>query len=388
MIPRDIEPKLRTLSAQFPIVSLTGPRQSGKSTLLREAFPDYRYVSLEDPDTRALALEDPRSFLSLYPQRTIIDEAQHAPELFSYLQGVVDETGEPGQYLLSGSQNFLLMRGIAQSLAGRVGVLNLLPLSGHELHEGGFTFPTWADWVLQGGYPRIYQQGIDPADYFPSYIQTYLDRDVRQEAGVAKLAEFNRFLALCATRVAEMLKVEPLASACGITAKTARSWLSALEASFITFLLQPYYRNYGKRVVKTPKLLFFDTGLACNLAGLEDAADLMRDERRGPLFENAVIAELLKRYYAKGRQPKLYYWRDRGKKEVDLIIERGAEPFYAVEVKSSATFQTRFFKNLDEVAEAAGVPVERRVVVYAGEQSFETSHGLVLSVADLGHLVA
>ncbi|HJF64717.1 MAG TPA: ATP-binding protein [Slackia equolifaciens] len=387
MIERELSSKALTAAQQFPVVSITGPRQSGKSTLVKKIFPDYRYVTLEDSDTREFAKEDPRSFLALYDNRVIIDEAQRVPELFSYLQGIVDETNEPGQFILSGSQNFLLMEAVSQSLAGRVAVLNLLPLSQGELAHADAFPASVNEWLIKGGYPRIYQTGMSPADFHASYVQTYLERDVRRGSGILKLAEFERFLGLCADRVSALMNKEGLANDCGITVKTAENWLSVLEASFIVTRLQPYYKNFGKRLVKTPKLYFFDTGLVCSLLGIEDAEEIALTEYRGALFETAVVSELYKTCFAKGRKPKLYFWRDSGQKEVDLIVEKGASVWAIAEVKSSATYNPKYFKTVQELGDLAGVPVNRRYVVYAGDTSFSTERGVVLSIKDVSRIM-
>ncbi|NMN02411.1 ATP-binding protein [Bifidobacterium panos] len=388
MIPRAMADKLRDLAETFPAVTLTGPRQSGKSTLVKETFPQYRYVSLEDADVREAAREDPHSFLSRYDSRVIFDEAQRAPELFSYMQGVIDSSDELGQYVLSGSQNFLLLKSISQSLAGRVAVLHLLPLSYAELVAGEKTPATIDDFLFTGGYPQLNATKTAPADYFRSYVATYVDRDVREELGVRRVAQFNAFLTMCATRIGEVLNIEGLANDCDISVDTARSWLSILESSFIAFRLHPFHKNYGKRLIKAPKLYFYDTGLAANLLGVESAEELMLSRYRGSLYENAVVVEIAKQYEAIGREPKLFYWRDSNQKEIDLIIEKGGEPQYAIEVKSSATYRSSAFKTLEDIAPAMGLDPQRRFVVYGGDESFETKHGQVLGLADLNKLVS
>lgn len=387
MIDRALSEKAIAMASQFPVVSITGPRQSGKTTLAKAIFPDYAYVSLEDADVRAFASDDPRAFLARYGRRTVIDEAQRVPQLFSYVQGVVDETGEPGQFVISGSQNFLLMEAIDQSLAGRVAVLNLLPLSLSELCAAGRPPRSTSEWVYAGGYPRIYDRGIEPADYYPNYVQTYLERDVRTSTGVTKLVEFERLLALCAARTSEALSLESLSRDCGVAVNTVRGWLSVLEASFLVRRLQPYHRNLGKRIAKTPKLYLCDQGLASNLVGLESAADVDLSPSRGALFETAVLAEIAKAYAARGRRPGLYFWRDAAKREIDFLVERGTQLAWAIEAKASSTYQPKFFRHLDTVAEELGVARERRVVVYGGEESFETSHGTVCALKDLAGLL-
>lgn len=387
MIPRALTGKMVALSSKFPVLSVTGPRQSGKSTLVRSAFSEYRYVSLEDEDMRALAENDPRAFLSRYDAKVIFDEVQRVPGLFSYMQSVVDERNMPGQYVLSGSQNFLLSRSVSQSLAGRVAVLHLLPLSCAELASVGDMPANIDELMFRGGYPRPIVMNIDPPDFFPNYISTYIDRDVRTELGVKKVAEFNTFLTMCATRVGEVLNLTSLANDCDISVDTARDWLSVLESSFILFRLHPYHRNYGKRLIKAPKLYFYDTGLVANLLGMESADQLFTSQYRGNLYENMVVVEIVKRYQALGREPKLFYWRDSNKKEIDLIIEKGGRPLYAVEVKSSSSFKPKSFEILEDLAPDFGLPVDNRFVVYGGDESFATSHGQVIGITDLGRLV-
>ena len=387
MVPRALSSKLEEAARSFPVVTVTGPRQSGKSTLVQHVFPDYRYISLEDPDMREAASDDPRSFLARFNRKAIIDEAQRVPELFSYMQGVVDRADEPGQYIVSGSQNFLLLKNISQSLAGRARILHLLPLSYAELFEAGIASHAVDDFLFKGGYPRLVSRDINPTDFFPSYVQTYVDRDVREEMGVRKVSEFNTFITLCATRIGEVLNLDDLARDCGIGVDAARSWLSILEASFLVFRLAPYYRNYGKRLVKSPKLYFYDTGLAASLLGIESAEQLGGSNHRGALFENAVAIEVIKRYQALGTEPKLFYWRDSNKNEVDFIIEKGGTPRCAVEVKSSATFRPKAFGTLDSMAPEMGLDIDDRFVIYGGSESFDTKHGSVLGLADLGELV-
>ena len=384
MIEREMKPKLIELAGKFPVVYVTGPRQSGKTTLVRDAFPDYGYLSLEDPDTLSAFKDDPRTFLARYASHAIFDEAQRAPELLSYLQGLVDASGEPGQFVLTGSQNFLLMKDVGQSLAGRVAVLTLPPLSHHELSCAGLEPSSQEEWLFRGGYPRIFDADIEPADFFPAYVQTYLQRDVRVELGIRSISDFDRFLRLCAARNGALLNVSSLASDCGIAVRTARGWLSALEASNIIYLLQPYHSNTSKRLIKSPKLYFIDTGLACNLLGFEEADELALCQEKGALFEAAVISELLKRAFARGREPRLSFWRDSNGNEVDLVIERGLKPMRAMEIKSSRTYNTKFFGVLDRIAEPElGLGTQARAVVYGGDLDLDTEHGRLVSYRDL-----
>lgn len=387
MIPRDMESKLLQLAERFPVVSVTGPRQSGKSTLIRHVFPSYEYLSFEDPETRELFEFDPKRFLREHRAPTIFDEAQRVPELFSYLQGEVDRSNEVGRFILSGSQNFLLSKGISQSLAGRVGILRLLPLSCGELAESGSAPKDAWEWAYRGGYPRVFSAGIDPADFYPAYIETYLERDVRGELGVVRLGDFSRFLSVCALRCGELLNVAELARDCGIAPATAKNWLSVLVSSYVVFQLQPYSRNMTKRLVKTPKLYFYDTGLACSLLGIESADELEDHPSRGGLFEAAVISELAKRSYNRGRSPHMTFWRDSNKNEIDVVLEKGPVPSRAIEIKSSSTFRPRYFDTLSRIAPAElGLAPERCAVVYGGDESLESAKGSLVSFRDAGGL--
>lgn len=382
MIERNIENKLTHLASKFPIVTLTGIRQCGKSTLLRNCFDDYRYVSLEDIDIRQMAQSDPRGFLQNFPSKTIIDEAQYAPELFSYLQTRVDEVNDTGMYILSGSHNFLLLESVSQSLAGRTAVLRLAPLSVSELTKAKKLPATINEWLFTGGFPRIYDKEIAPTDYFPSYIQTYIERDVRMLKNIGNLSAFTMFIKLCAARIGQLLNIQSIATECGITVNTANSWLSILETSFVVFLLKPYYRNFNKRLVKTPKLYFFDTGLAASLLGMTNSEQIGLHYMRGELFENMVIVEKAKSYYANGLEPQMYFWRDSNQNEVDLLTENGTE-LHAYEIKSSATMNNDHFKGLKRFAAVANLPVENQTVIYGGDTSMSTMQGNYLSWKEL-----
>lgn len=382
MIERNIENKLTHLASKFPIVTLTGIRQCGKSTLLRNCFDDYRYVSLEDIDIRQMAQSDPRGFLQNFPSKTIIDEAQYAPELFSYLQTRVDEVNDTGMYILSGSHNFLLLESVSQSLAGRTAVLRLAPLSVSELTKAKKLPANINEWLFTGGFPRIYDKEIAPTDYFPSYIQTYIERDVRMLKNIGNLSAFTMFIKLCAARIGQLLNIQSIATECGITVNTANSWLSILETSYVVFLLKPYYRNFNKRLVKTPKLYFFDTGLAASLLGMTNSEQIGLHYMRGELFENMVVVEKAKSYYANGLEPQMYFWRDSNQNEVDLLTENGTE-LHAYEIKSSATMNNDHFKGLKRFAAVANLPVENQTVIYGGDTSMSTMQGNYLSWKEL-----
>ncbi|MDE6310386.1 MAG: ATP-binding protein, partial [Muribaculaceae bacterium] len=366
MIERTLSPKIQQLATKFPVVALTGPRQSGKSTLLKHLFPEYRYVSLEDLDMRAFAMSDPRGFLATYDRQVIIDEAERVPELFSYLQTHIDKLNEPGMYLLSGSRNFHLMDAIDQSLAGRVAVLKLLPFSRLELNNGGILPSGINEQIFTGFYPRIFDKNIYPTDYYPSYINTYIERDVRKILNVTNLSRFTRFLRLCAGRIGQLLNKSSLAVEAGITIPTVDSWLSVLEASYITYCLEPNFKNYNKRIVKSPKLYFYDTGLACSLLGITSADQLSTHYMRGELFENLVITQFIKNKLNTGITPDLTFWRDSSGLEVDLINTLGQESC-ADEIKSGTTFKPSYFDGRKKWAALSGAPAERLAGVCGGE---------------------
>jgi len=379
MIARTIQQKIENLASKFPVVTLTGPRQAGKSTLLRHAFPDYQYVSLENLDVRTFATEDPHGFLKTYPRHVIIDEAQRVPTLFSYIQTHVDEVDEPGLYILSGSHNFLLMETVNQSLAGRTAILKLLPFSHDEKVSGGILPSTIDEEIFYGGYPRIFDKNISPTDYYPFYLQTYVERDVRMMKNIGDLSAFIRFLKLCAGRIGQLLNLSSLANDCGISVPTASSWLSLLEASYICHLLRPDWNNFSKRLVKTPKLYFYDTGLACSLLDISSPSQLATHYLRGGLFENLVITNFLKRAWNKGYEADLRFWRDSQGNEVDLLLYDGSTHPTAYEIKSGATFNTDFFSGLTKWASLSDTPTTSLNVIYSGKDTLTTSKGTLLA---------
>ena len=386
MIQREIAPKILELFQYYPIVSLTGPRQSGKTTLLKSLFPEKPYVTLENPDTRLLATTDPRRFLATYTEGAILDEVQNVPELFSYLQGIVDDNPQR-KFVLSGSQNFLLLQSITQSLAGRVGILNLLPFSQSEVSKTEMKLSLY-DALFKGGYPAIYDRYTPANIFFSNYLTTYLERDVRNIINVGNLSTFNRFLKLCAGRAGQIINMASFASDVGVSPLTIKSWLSVLEASNIIILLQPHYKNMGKRLVKMPKLYFTDTGLACYLLNITSAEQLSTHHAIGAIFENYVVLELLKQRLNKGLASNLYFWRDNHGSEIDLLLEN-ANGLVSIEIKSAQTHHADFFKGLRYWQNLAEQKPENSFVVYGGDDSFQREFGQVLSwknLADIGKL--
>ena len=386
MIERQLTFKLEQLSRQYPIITLTGPRQSGKSTLVQAVFPNLPYVLLEDPDVRTLAQTDPRGFLANYADGAIFDEVQRVPDLFAYLQGIVDGRKASRPFILTGSQNFLLLEKINQSLAGRTAVLRLLPLSYSERKASGLLPETLNNLLLQGGYPRLVTNQLEPGDFFPSYIQTYLERDVRSLLNVSDLSAFTRFLRLCAGRIGAPLNMSSLSSDCGIAVNTAKAWLSVLEASYVIYLLPPYHENFAKRLVKSPKLFFYDTGLVCSLLGLRRADLVESFYMRGSLFENLVVSEVLKHYYNRGQMAPCYYWQDKTGREIDLLIEtdKGLLP---LEVKAGMTLNTGYFDQLTYWNKLSGNRPDNSYVLYGGSLKQSTSFGTFIPLSELDELL-
>ena len=377
MVQRILQEKAVNLAKKFPFVVITGPRQSGKTTLTKMAFPDYRRVSLEDMDNRAFAQEDPRGFIATYSDRTIIDEVQRVPHLLSYLQTHCDDEGKEGMYILTGSQNMELMESVDQSLSGRVGLLHLLPFSKTEMKESGFWNQNINNMLLQGSYPRLYDKGIAPCDYYPSYINTYIERDVRRIKNITELSKFERFLKMCAARIGQLLNMSSLANDCGISVPTVEQWISVLEASYILFRLKPDFKNYSKRLVKTPKLYFYDTGLACSLLDIKTETQMNTHYLRGNLFENLVVSDFIKDEFNNGAiETALSFWRDSRGNEVDIIKRIGEEEF-AYEIKSAATFNESFTKGLDYWAKLSNADSAHKTVLYGGTGEMLRSNAMI-----------
>ena len=354
--------------AKFPVVGLFGPRQSGKTTLVKATFPSHKYLNFEDPNVRQYASEDPKRFLREHENEhgIIIDEFQYIPEILSYIQVEFDEKDRPGYFVLTGSQNFLMNQAISQSLAGRIGILTLLPLSIQELKDSKILTDNVNELIFKGGYPRLYARNFTPEMLYPSYIHSYVERDVRQLVNVDNLKTFQRFMQLCAGRIGQLLNISDLSTNCGISQQTVKRWLSILEASYIIFLLRPYHRNFNKRVTKSSKLFFFDTGLACSLLNIRSYEELSLSSFRGHLFENCIVADILKQYFSVGTKAPIYFWRDmNGRIEVDCLIDLGTG-LVPVEIKSGESELGSYFAGLSNWNKIAQADPSNGYVVYGG----------------------
>lgn len=373
-IKRIMAERIKAMAEKYPIVTLTGVRQCGKTTLLKTVFPDYKYISLEDTDIREIASEDPRGFLKKYNEKIILDEVQRVPQIFPYLQTHTDEAGIVGQYILSGSHNFSLMESITQSLAGRTAVLKLAPFSISELKESGMLIQDVDRLMLKGFYPRTYSFDIDSGDFFPSYLDTYIERDVRLIRNIPDAYAFRRFLKLCASRAGSILNIADLSRDCDISSVTARNWLSVLEKSYIIFFLQSYNKNYSKRIVKSPKLYFADTGLLCHLLNIETEDQLKDHSARGSIFENMIVADYLKYRYFQGKTSNAFFWRDTNGNEIDIVTEN-SDFINAYEIKSSKTMNSKYFSPMIKIMEEAALTPERMHCIYCGDISIKTKNG-------------
>jgi len=372
-IQRNLTPKLKLLIDKFPVLSLTGPRQSGKSSLLKNEFPDFNYVNLEDPELRQFALSDPRGFVRDNGKRLIIDEVQYASDLFSYIQLEVDANAT-SRYILSGSQNFLMNDKINQSLAGRVAITHLLPFSMNEVSNAELTNTDQFATIFNGFYPRLITQNIAPTDFYPSYIQTYVERDIRTLSNIVNIDLFESFVRLCAGRAGQIINYTSISNDLGISLNTVKNWLSILKTSFIAFELKPYYQNFNKRITKTGKLYFYDTGLLCSLLGLDKAQQYQTHYLKGGIFENFVIAECKKQFFHRGIKPNFYFWQNSHKLEVDLIVEKNQSAM-VFEIKSGQTPHKNFGKNLVKWKEMANVENNSVKVIYGGDTQL-TMYGI------------
>ncbi len=396
MIQRILSHKLKKAATQYPVVTLTGPRQSGKTTLVKMLFPDYTYVSLENPDSRMFALDDPNGFLRQFSGGVILDEVQRAPDLFSYLQAIVDTDDRAGKFILTGSQNFLLIDRISQTLAGRTAVFHLLPFSLRELHGvGGYhpdNFPDISSgesvgtelWptLLTGFYPRIHDKGLEPGEWLANYYQTYIERDVRSVINVGDLETFGRFIRFCAGRSGQLLNYSALAADCGISNMTAKRWISVLRASFIIELVRPHYGNFNKRLIKSPKLYFLDTGLLSFLLGIKSAEELRFNALRGAIFESFVFSEIYKAFQNYGQIPEIWFWHDVKRHEVDFLLDRGSKAL-PIEVKSGETLTPDSFKGLKYYHGLAADKSGRPVLIYGGDDTYLRKGIQVLSWRNL-----
>lgn len=396
MKKRILAKKLKHAASQYPVVTLTGPRQSGKTTLVKMVFPEYKYVSLENPDQRSFALDDPKSFLKQFRNGVILDEVQRVPDLFSYIQTIVDDNDQAGQFILTGSQNFLLFEKISQSLAGRTAILHLLPFSQRELLEDNAVHPDefpsleeprysdanlWES-AFKGYYPRIHEKKLDAQEWLSGYYQTYIERDVRSIINVGNLETFGKFVRLCAGRVGQLINFSSFAADCGISNVTAKTWLSILQTSFIIMPVQPHYENFSKRLIKSSKLYFMDSGLLTFLLGIRNPDELHYHAQKGAIFESFVFSELYKMFYNFGLIPSVYFWNDVKKHEVDFVIDRGTK-LLPIEVKAGETLSSDQFKGLKYYQKIAEAKVEIPVLIYAGDETYQRNSIQVLSWKNL-----
>ena len=382
MIERNIAKVINELMLVYPVIALTGPRQSGKTTLLKSMFKDYRYVSLENPDNRLFAEQDPNGFLELYNQKVIFDEVQRVPSLFSYIQTLVDESKIMGQFILSGSQNFSLIKSITQSLAGRVALFKLLPFDFEELQSQNLLPPDYASMIMRGCYPALYDRPIPTTAFYANYIETYVERDLSEILNVKDIRLFRIFLKLCAGRIGQQLNLTNLAKEAGISIPTVKSWLSILESSYIVYQLPPFFNNFNKRLVKSTKLYFYDTGLVSYLLGIKSEKSIQESEFKGALFENLVINEYIKQNYHHNLYREFYYWRDSNGHEVDLLVSNETA-YDIIEIKATKTILPKLFDGLDLLKNIGKEKINRKILVYGGKESQNRSNYKVWAWNDI-----
>lgn len=389
IINREITPFLIRLAKQFGVVAIMGPRQSGKTTLVKNTFPDYAFVTLEDVDKRLLATEDPRGFLLSFAghKGVIIDEVQEVPQLFSYMQGIIDQENKPGRFIITGSQNFLMHEKITQTLAGRIAMLTLLPLSVAEIKAANLLPRDVESLLLKGCYPKLHAQEIDVKVWCTSYISTYVEKDVRQLLKITDVLTFQRFLKLCAARIGNLINYAQLAQDCEISPHTAKDWMAVLEASYVIKMVTPFYKNFNKRVIKAPKLFFYDTGLVCSLLGIRTAEEIFNHPIKGALFESFAMSEFFKYNFNHIEQPSIYFWRDAQGHEIDCIIEKSVNCAVPIEIKAGKTISQDFFKGLLDWQKITGQEVGPGMfVVYGGNDTIEQAQKNVFAwhaIADM-----
>lgn len=370
MIKRNAYASIVEMLEGFPVVTITGPRQSGKTTLAKAVMPDRPYFSLEDPDIRMFARNDPRSFLERLPDGGIIDEVQRVPQLLSYIQAIVDQDSRPGLFLLTGSQQLGLISDVTQTLAGRTAFLELMPFSIGELHNVGRLPESADEMILTGFYPPIHDRDVKPAMWLGAYVASYVERDIRQLLKVHELDGFQRFVKLCAGRTGQILNFSSLANDCGISHNTAKAWLSVMQASYLVFLLRPHHANFSKRLIKSPKLYFYDTGLAAWLLGLRNTEQVNTHPLRGALFETLVVSDMMKGFLNRGEAASLYFWRDSNGNEIDVLVDYGGK-ICPIEIKSGKTVVDEFFTGLNRWCRLAGNSAGKPRLIYSGDQQFE-----------------
>lgn len=388
IIKRTLEEKLTLLATQFAAVSVTGPRQSGKTTLAKETFPTYEYFNFEDPNTRSIFRADPHNFLKKFMDAPglILDEPQNVPEIFSYLQVYIDKYHKPGHFIITGSQNFLLNESISQSLAGRVAILTLLPLSIQELRQAKKLPATIDETLFKGFYPELYKKEISITDWYGSYINTYLERDVRQLKNVTSLDRFNYFMKLCAGRNGQILNLSSISDDLGISVTAVKQWLSVLQSCYIIFLLEPYYKDFRKRVIKSPKIFFYDPGVVCSLLNLTNSDQLFANYMRGNIFEAMIQADFLKQQFNRGMRPSCYYWRDQAHFEIDCIVERGGS-MVPIEIKVSKTADVQALSKLVPWNKLTKTSPVDNVLVYGGDDDWAMDQGRIVSWHSAGTLL-
>jgi hypothetical protein len=385
-VKRTIESSIKYYAKKYPVLAVTGPRQSGKTTMLKTMFPKYTYISLENPDLREFATTDPNGFFEYYSGNLILDEVQQTPALFSYIQTLVDASGKMGQFILSGSQNFHLMQHITQSLAGRVALFKLLPFDFTELQQAKLLPNDYEDILVKGSYPAIFDRALSSKVFYANYLQTYVEKDLKQLIDVRDLRQFRNFISLCAARSGQLVNLNSLGNECGISQPTAKAWLSVLESSYIVFLLQPYHVNFNKRVVKTPKLYFYDTGLLCHLLKITNPKSIQLHPLKGSLFENLIVAEAFKQNDHKYLHADFCFWRDASGNEVDLLVEHN-DKLSIAEIKASSTIKNEYFKGLNYFGALEGSNVKSKNLIYTGALNQKRSQLNVVSWKETGAIL-